>query len=852
MTNHAIWLAALALVVAGTLPAAPPPVDDIETITRDQIDRSGAATLAELLRYLPQTSVGIPVSSLNSPGEFPRFDAFGLGATRMVVFIDGRPAPISASSGANLAAIPLALVERIEFDPSGSLPARGSGAVGPTLNIVMRRVARGGVVSLGAGAPTQSGGDQAQLAGLFGHSGARGSFSVGFAQESTDRVQSPDRPWSGGRLASINANNFTRTLQSGSDSYLSGSLLSHPVNGAVVPGGCSGPGFAVEGSGSTSRCRYDNNRFQSNELELRSQAANLHADWSPGDDWRLWLDASASRVRSRGDLAPPAIFNLLLRPGSPNHPALRLPGQGYDPNQVLMVRHRFVGFGPREQGADEDTAELRLGVEGRRSDVDWQLSAYHSESDLDQLHDSEVDPVRAAAAVTSGVYDLFDPFANPASVVEGLRLDRRSGARTARHGVDAQASGEFSAAAGGRWQLYGEYFRESLYSFDSASVGVSGSDGARSLLALGAGAEVALTDRLTGRAGLRYDHSSSFDGEPSANLGLTLELPAGGWLRVDAAHGFVAPTLAADAVRSRDDGEQWFYIGNTPACPDFGLPDDDCPVFHQAYFIDNPDLRAETHSQQRIELGWAADDRWRVAVAGFHQRVDDLVRYISTRDILLCLIDRLHGCPDGLGLLPLDATPSPSLGLGFAYDPTLQGPMYAQSGYANYGSLDIRGVDLDASLRRDFGAHGEIGAQLQLSYIDHYALSEADYAASDIAASQSLTGDPRRPQLRGWSELWWRRGDWQLAWQMRHVGDYQSVGDRYGYPNAPSRIPSWTAHDLQLRWTAPWRGELAIGVRNLFDQAPPIDPYDDTGDGIALALYDGYERTPYLRYSQRW
>ena len=55
---HPVWLAALAFVVAGAhtapLCAAPPPTDAVQTINRDQIERSGAGFVQDVVR--PRTN----------------------------------------------------------------------------------------------------------------------------------------------------------------------------------------------------------------------------------------------------------------------------------------------------------------------------------------------------------------------------------------------------------------------------------------------------------------------------------------------------------------------------------------------------------------------------------------------------------------------------------------------------------------------------------------------------------------------------------------------------------------------------------------------------------------------------
>ena len=66
----------------------------------------------------------------------------------------------------------------------------------------------------------------------------------------------------------------------------------------------------------------------------------------------------------------------------------------------------------------------------------------------------------------------------------------------------------------------------------------------------------------------------------------------------------------------------------------------------------------------------------------------------------------------------------------------------------------------------------------------------------------------------------------------------------------PARLASWTTHDLQASWNAPWDGIVTLGINNIADRDPVLDPYDPTGRGYDFALYDGDGRMPYFRYRQ--
>jgi iron complex outermembrane receptor protein len=71
-----------------------------------------------------------------------------------------------------------------------------------------------------------------------------------------------------------------------------------------------------------------------------------------------------------------------------------------------------------------------------------------------------------------------------------------------------------------------------------------------------------------------------------------------------------------------------------------------------------------------------------------------------------------------------------------------------------------------------------------------------------------------------------------------------------GDTDYPDRLPSWTTNDLQASWNSPWNGRFTLGVQNVADKGPVVDPYDPTGRGFDFSLYDQYGRTPYFRYTQ--
>ena len=78
-------------------------------------------------------------------------------------------------------------------------------------------------------------------------------------------------------------------------------------------------------------------------------------------------------------------------------------------------------------------------------------------------------------------------------------------------------------------------------------------------------------------------------------------------------------------------------------------------------------------------------------------------------------------------------------------------------------------------------------------------------------------------------------GDWAFAWNANYIGQNGAYS-------------SYTTHDVQIAWSAPWGGRIAVGATNVGDRYPEL--IDFGGRPFNFNLYDSYGRTTYLRYTQ--
>jgi len=165
-------------------------------ITREQITRSGYVSVGEFLQALPEQANGMNRQWNNGGDGSTRVNLRCLGAHRTLVLLNGRRV-VAGGNGANMSAdvgaIPMAVVERIEVLKDGASPMYGSDALGGVVNVITRRGWSGAEASALSGISSRGDGATYDASVTAGRSGEDGSllFSAGYAKQQT--VWSGDR-----------------------------------------------------------------------------------------------------------------------------------------------------------------------------------------------------------------------------------------------------------------------------------------------------------------------------------------------------------------------------------------------------------------------------------------------------------------------------------------------------------------------------------------------------------------------------------------------------------------------------------------------------------------------------------
>ena len=136
------------VVTASRIPEARTNViGDFSVISRQDIERAGQSTLAELL----QTQPGVEIESNGGMGSLSNIRLRGTNIQSVVVLIDGMRVSSAANGLTNFSQVVLDQIDRIEILRGAASSLYGSDAIGGVIQIFTKQGAQGNRVSATAG-----------------------------------------------------------------------------------------------------------------------------------------------------------------------------------------------------------------------------------------------------------------------------------------------------------------------------------------------------------------------------------------------------------------------------------------------------------------------------------------------------------------------------------------------------------------------------------------------------------------------------------------------------------------------------------------------------------------------------
>lgn len=863
------------VVVTGTLLRGPGDTPSpVTVIRRDDLDRTGRATVADALAALPQNYAGsgTPTTALvgsdpmqSNSGLATGVNLRGLGPDSTLVLVNGRRMAGAGGRGdfADVSAVPTAAVERVDVLLDGASALYGADAMGGVVNIILRRDFDGQESRLRIGA-SKGGGESVIAAHTIGRTWSTGQALLSYEFERQNPLSTMDRAYTDtGDLRPFGGTDH-RTYYGvpGNIVRFDNATSAYVVTHAIRPGAdgvARSPADFVAG-----QQNYDNTRVGATLVpEFDRHAAYLYARQQIGSHLEFTGDLRLSqREFETESLTPTTIATVTTA-----NPHFVSP-TGATSHSIAYSFGEDIGASPRSGQARSLGASLGVRV---FLPADWEAEAfltYGTERTVDgsrgvlqstylqeALGNTADNPATAFSAARDGYLNLFGAgAANSRAVLDFIssgwrRYTDESEVTSANLIAQGTAfklpAGDLKVAVGAQFRT--EALKNSGVTFTSGLTPLStrSPDKDRKVTAafievraplIGPDNAIPGVQKLELSLAGRVEDYDDIGSTANPKIGLMWTPVDDLKVRANWGTSFRAPAMTELAQRR--------YISATFVADTVGQQ---VALFEGG---GNPDLKPETADTFTFGFDYRPKDSpFRIGATWFDivfsdqigsPARDNLPQVLLDPDLApfvrridrnsaadRAAVDALINSPDFLlpGVLPADA-------FGVIVD----------ARWLNTASVEVRGLDGYAAYDRAL-AGGELTLEATASYMTDYKRRITSTAPTiDLVDTYGFPVD-----LRGTVSGRWARDDLSLRVAVNHVGGYRDLQD--------ARIGSWTTTDMQVGWTpsGSW-GEglnLIASVRNVFDADPPF--FDAiTGIGFDAGQADPLGRTFALQLTKRW
>ena len=825
-------------------------VAPVDVITREQIERSGQPTIADVLRNVPANSGNSYSESFSNsfaPGA-SGISLRGLGQKTTLVLINGRRtagygfAQNLQDSFVDLNSIPSSAVERIEVLKDGASAIYGSDAIAGVVNVILRKDYKGIEFTTGAGTAAGNGEYRFSATGGFGDLGKDKYSVIGvFDYFKRDLVMLDEtdfgasRDWRG---RAGGGRNFTSLTGAGTWRQLTATngLTTNYQASASCPGTVLTAAQAREAglistvAGNTANtgtfCSKDfNSQFTALPgTERFGFLGRGNLEISP--TMQAFTEVGLSRVDSFQKFQAPFFAGttglsqtaLGLRPFTYN--VNFAPGVAGNP---FSTNARYVGvladMGTRDTEIRSDSVRLLAGLKYSFGAFDGESAVGYSRNQVSStsLNALTIGGVSSAFGITgapqppvplstSSTYNLNNFALNTDAVRNSMEANPTRNGTSELAFVDTRMSTEFGSMPGGPIGLAfgGEFRSEKLLDAPSALAssgsilgqGTTRTDGKRNNFAVFVEAGVPIFKSLEAQLAVRSDHYSDYGSSTVPKVGLKWKPMPELVVRANWGQGFRAPTLPEISPSTAT-----FFTAVTD-------PLDNAVRQISGVFAGNPNLKAETSKSTTIGVVFEPTRDFNAGLNWYHIDWRDQVSSASLQSIV-----------NGNGIVNGVRRGS------VTRDPETGQVASVTTAYFNQGKTITSGLDFDATYRLTTES-GKYSFRLGGSYIEKFQLDDTEYIGQN--ANGSL------PRIRGSFTTSWERGPWVASATANYIHSYyQSLlpgsyftgqDPRFQTGVFGGKLGSRTTIDLFGSYEFNNKLKVSGSVINVANTKPPYDP----------------------------
>ncbi|MBQ0929271.1 TonB-dependent receptor [Ideonella sp. 4Y16] len=817
----------------------------VQVITREEIDKTGVTTAAELISRLSATAANLTDGGSVAYGGFRDQMGFnganlrGLGVSSTLVLLNGRRMANFASpgdaAGVDLNAIPAAAIERVEVLLDGASSLYGSDAIGGVINFITRKDFNGLELRAQVGNTTEGGGGNKRsvtLAGGLGDLGRDGYNLMAVADlQKTSKLNALNRRFISDlqipqRLPDLlSSATFPGNLvlsSSQRDTLASDGwkpngvdLISTKRANPSAATGCNPPAnlYLPEGIGGVDGCTFDYMR----DIELYPESTKSsvfgRGVLDLGGGHQGFAEVSLARART-------------LYSGTPNRidadiDVGKIPFLAFsslnalaadDEDRIITVRTRLVDAGLRTSELVSTTQRVLAGTNGVLAGWDYEWAVNHSTS---KVSDRDYQGYLNEQTIRDGFADgTLNPFGTQtaaglamfeAAQIRG-EVRRATGAMTsldvkASRGLMKLDGGDLAVAVGSEFRREKQDYHQSQALADDLILGETsqgpGADFGRSRKVAAVFGEVSapITRQLELTGAMRYEKYQVSGGALSPKLGMKFVPMSELLLRASVGKGFRAPSMT-DLYRPVTEGSSATLVD--PLCMQLD-PDatpTDCSDIWTTLNYSNPKLKPEKSRQ--FSLGGVFEPRRGLSVSVDYWNIQksDLISTLGV-DVILGNLAKYGS------LVHRDS------------DQVIEAIDLIKQ---NRGKQKISGIDLGVAVTRIKSPIGELGVSLNgtLTLQSKSQTGDGDPYVSNLGR---FINDGVVQRWRHTLAVDWSQGAFSASLSNNYLSGYQDQAI-VGKPDR--RVSEYSLWNLSGAWEFNNALTLRAGVRNLFDTAPPF------------------------------
>ncbi len=867
----------------------------VTVITRDQIEKSGAVSVEDVLHRVTASSAAFSDSSQGVGYATSNANLRGLGANSTLVLLNGRRLSnhpfgnVGGTVAVDLNSIPFAALDRIEVLRDGASAVYGTDAIGGVINFITRRDYIGGELSL------RYGDTEARIGGR--ETGA--SLAYGLGNERFNLLMTAHVAKST-RIRAVDQGLYLRGIQEipGSDPPTSGRafpgrLVDYGLSpGAYVSDGtfkdakfspCDPVNTIVLKAADPSpngkdikRCRFIYPATLDNLPDSEKSDLFGRLSYNLSAEHQLYAEASYARNHSIGRIAPVPIDSsaghvnavtgeyphFAFPVSSPYFPTTLLTSLGFAapfdtiPGMPGMteVALRALPVGNRINDNTNDQVRLVGGLRGVLAGWDYDTGLSYSRAAGSLQYRGYINEPRFLAALATGKINPFGP--NDAAGTALLNTTLMEGpmrqSTSTTTSIDGKASRDLMAMGGGQMALavgfdarreeandrpVNDEYRQGLHIGGEGTVPQT--KAARTVLALFTELSLPIAKGLEASLAARYDHYSDFGSSVNPRATLRWQPTKALLLRAAAGTGFRAPSL--------------WDVNSPPAFTNTAnsLVDPDCP----AGFAGDPRCETQFNVRNSSTPGLKAEKSRQVSAGIVLEPMKDVSASLDYWEISKSdQIDSIGG--DALltdtALYARYKSRIRRTADGFI--------SYIETPVENLGGLRTAGIDLNVKAAWTLAGLGRLGVELDGTYITRWTRQngkDGPYVSYLGTAGDGATVQPV-PRWQHTLVFDWATGAWGARLENQFVKGWTesaalvdaNVGVATDY-----HVKDSDRWNLSGAYTGIKNLTLRLGVKNLFDKAPPFtasSSYGSHAAGYAASFTDPRGRNYYAAASYKF